>query len=114
MQTRKIAEVIEVEEVLDIIEQGFTIPVKCRLKNGMNVIVKYMKNPGGQQVLLNEWVGSNIADIIGLTIPEYGICDLTEKVIENTNYNGKVKKHGKIQRNFYSTSYTLRQKQQGK
>lgn len=90
MQTRKVAEIIEVEEVLDIIEQGFTMPVKCRLMNGMNTIVKYMKNPGGQQVLLNEWVGSNIADIIGLTIPEYGICDLTEKVIENTNYNEEI------------------------
>jgi len=90
LQTRKVAEIIEVEEVLDIIEQGFTMPVKCRLKNGMNAIVKYMKNPGGQQVLLNEWVGSNIADIIGLTIPEYGICNLTENVIDNTNYNEEI------------------------
>ena len=25
-----------------------------------------------------------------MTIPEYGICDLTEKVIENTNYNEEI------------------------
>lgn len=90
MQTKKIVEIIEVEEIYTIIEQGFTMPVKCRLKNGMNVIVKYMRNPAGSQVLINEWIGSNIADIIGLTIPEYGICDLTEEVIKNTNCNEEI------------------------
>lgn len=90
MQTRRISEIIEVEEIFKIVEQGTTLPVKCRLKNGMDVIVKYMKNPWGQQVLLNEWLGSNIADIIGLTIPEYGICNLTKKVIVNTNENDEI------------------------
>jgi len=41
----------------------------------------------GQRVLVNEWIGSNIADVIGLTIPEYGICNVSEAVIKNTNYN---------------------------
>ena len=90
MQKRKNEKVIEVEEILDIIEQGYTMPVKCRLKNGENVIVKYIKNPGGQQVLINEWIGSNLADIIGLTIPEYGLCYISEEVIKNTNYNEEI------------------------
>ena len=86
-QIRRIAEIIEIEEIHDIIEQGTTMPVRCRLKNGESAVVKYMKNPYGQRVLVNEWIGSNIADIIGLTIPEYGICNMSETVINNTNYN---------------------------
>lgn len=84
---RKIAEIIEVEEIHDIIEQGTTMPVRCRLKNGMDVVVKYMRNPAGQQVLVNEWIGSNIADICGITIPEYGVCNLSKEVILRTNDN---------------------------
>ena len=84
---RKIDGIIEVEEVLDIIEVGATIPVRCRLANGMNVVVKYMKNPFGQRVLINELIGSCISDMIGLNIPEYGICNLSKDVIINTNLN---------------------------
>ena len=84
---RKIEGIIEVEEVLDVIEVGTTIPVRCRLQNGMNVVVKYMKNPFGKRVLINELIGSCIADIINLKIPEYGICNLSEDVISNTNEN---------------------------
>ena len=89
-QNRRIAGIIEVEEIHDIIEQGTTMPVRCRLRNGENVVVKYMKNPYGQRVLVNEWIGSNIADIIGLTIPEYGI--LFKDLFENNtnNYKGYV------------------------
>ena len=84
---RRIAGITEVEEVHNIIEQGTTMPVRCRLKNGMNAVVKYMRNPVGQQALVNEWIGSSVADVLGLTIPEYGICNLSKEVIENTNYN---------------------------
>ena len=87
---RQIAEIIEVEEIHDIIEQGTTMPVRCRLKNGMNVIVKYMRNPAGQQALVNEWIGSSIADVMDITIPEYGICNLSKEVIKNTNFNTKI------------------------
>lgn len=87
---RKIEGIIEVEEILDVIEVGTTIPVRCRLKNGMNVVVKYMKNPFGQRVLINELIGSCIADIIDLNIPEYGICNLSEDVIRNTNNNEEI------------------------
>lgn len=105
IQTRRIAGIIEVEEIHDIIEQGTTMPVRCRLKNGENVVVKYMKNPYGQRVLINEWIGSNIADVIGLTIPEYGICNMSETVIENTNYNEDIdiRNAGNA---FYSKTYS--------
>lgn len=40
-QMRKIDGIIEVEQVLDIIDARTTMPVRCRLETGMNVIVKY-------------------------------------------------------------------------
>lgn len=87
---KKIAGIIAVEEVLDIVEVGATIPVRCRLENGMNVIVKYMKNRCGQIVLINEFIGSCIADLMGINNPEYGICYLSEDVIINTNINEEI------------------------
>lgn len=84
---RKIDGVIEVEQVLDIVDAGTTMPVRCRLENNVNVVVKYMKNPFGQRVLINELVGSCIADEIGLMIPEFGICNMSEDVIKTTNNN---------------------------
>ena len=90
LQKRKISGIIEVEEINELVREGTTMPVYCRLQNGMNVVVKYMKNPGGQQVLINEFIGSNIADIIGLTIPEYGVCNLSSNVIRQTNYNEEI------------------------
>lgn len=104
-QTRRISTIIEVEEIHEIIEQGTTMPVRCRLKNGMNVVVKYMRNPYGQQVLVNEWIGSNIADIIGLTIPEYGICGFYEDVIEHTNCNDDIDKRNAGEA-FYTKDYS--------
>lgn len=79
--------IFEIEEIFDIIEQGTTMPVRCRLSNGLNVIVKYMNNPYGQMVLVNEFVGSCVADVLGVTIPEFGICNLSENVISSTNAN---------------------------
>lgn len=82
--TRRFENIIEVEEVMDIQSIGVTCPVRCRLANGIDVVVKYMRNPFGQQVLVNEFIGSCIADLIGLTVPEYGICNLLEEVILNS------------------------------
>ncbi len=86
-QTRKIEGIIDVEQIFDIIDEGTTMPVRCRLKNGEDVVVKYMRNPYGQKILVNEWIGNSIADLIGLTIPRFGLCNLTEEVIDHTNQN---------------------------
>lgn len=43
--------------------------------------------PFGSRVLINEFVGSLIADMFKINIPAYGIGILTEEVIANTNYN---------------------------
>lgn len=83
----RIKEIIEVEEIFDIIDEGTTKPVRCRLCNGMEAVVKYTRNPFGTQVLVYELIGSHIADILGVTVPDYGICNISEEVIRDTNQN---------------------------
>ena len=64
-----------------------------------------MKNPYGQRVLINELVGTCIADELGLIIPEFGICNISESVIESTNTNEEIdtKNSGY---GFFSNSYS--------
>ena len=87
---RFIKEKLEVVQVLDVVDIGVTCPVRCRLSDGSIGIVKYQKNPFGNIVLINELIGSMIADEIGLQIPEYGICNLSEDVINDTNNNMEI------------------------
>ena len=81
---------LNVIEVKEIIDEGVTFPVRCRLSRETDAVVKYPKNPSGTSVLINEWVGNSIADAIGLTIPPYGLCVLSKEVIEATNYNEEI------------------------
>jgi hypothetical protein len=57
---------------------------------GISAIVKYPMNPAGTEALINEWVGNSIADLIGLTIPKYGICKISEEVIEKSDVYGEL------------------------
>ncbi len=52
----------------------------------------YQRNPFGTTVLINEWVGNCVADIIGLNIPRFGLCNLSESAIINTNMNEEIDK----------------------
>jgi len=83
---RRIDNLLSVIEIEEEIEQGVTIPIRCRLSEDVDAVVKYPRNRAGSSILVNEWVGNSIADIIGLTIPGYGLCRLTESVINNTDY----------------------------
>lgn len=84
------SDIYEIEELFDIKEVGATSPVECRLNNGSNVIAKYPMNPAGNQVLFNEMLGFLIADIIGVNIPKYGICNLSAATINTTNQNEEI------------------------
>lgn len=87
---RRINDCLEVIQVGDVIEQGVTMPLRCRLHGGIEAIVKYQRNPGGLEVLIDEWIGNSIADLIGLTIPRYGLCNLSVNVIDKTNNNYEI------------------------
>lgn len=83
--TRRSNTIYEVQEILEIIDVGVTVPIRCRFDDGTVAIVKYMKNRSGIRTLINEWIGSSIADCIGLSIPNYGLCDLSEDVITKSS-----------------------------
>ena len=79
---RRIQDVLEVTQVVNIIEQGVTFPARYVLSGGLEAVVKYQRNPAWTDVLINEWIGNSIADLTGLSIPRYGICNLSRDVIE--------------------------------
>ena len=102
---RRIDTTLEVTQIIDVLPEGATEPIRCSLENGMTAVVKYMRNRFGQQVLINELVGACIADELGLIIPEYGICNISKQVIESANdteeINGRNAGLG-----FFSLSYS--------
>ena len=83
---RRIDHPLSVMEIEEELIQGVTFPIRCRLSEDIDAVVKYPRNRSGPNILINEWVGNSIADIIGLTIPRYGLCYLTEGVINDTNH----------------------------
>lgn len=72
---------LDVAELSFVMDEGVTVPINCRLSNGTNVVVKYPNNPGGTSTLINEWIGNNIAQKIGITVPDFGLCRLDTDVI---------------------------------
>ena len=54
------------------------------------MLVKYQHNPFGSRVLVNEMVGSSLARIIKLPIPDYGLCFMSKEVIMETNTNEEI------------------------
>lgn len=80
---KKIEEILEIEEVYTIVEQGVTRPLRVRLNNNYNAIIKYPNNVCGNQVLINEYVCSCIAEKIGIKIPVFGLCRLSKDLINS-------------------------------
>lgn len=59
-------------------ENGVTEPLLCTDNLGRTVVVKVAGNRYGTDVLVNEIIGSYIAESVGLPIPEYGVCSIDE------------------------------------
>lgn len=102
---RRIDTILEVTQIIDVLPEGATEPISCILENGMTAVVKYMRNPFGQQVLINELVGACIADELGLIIPEYGICNISQEVIESANDTEEIDERN-AGFGFFSASYS--------
>ena len=79
-----------IQEIFDIVEQGVTMPVRAILSDGRKVIAKYPNNIIGNQILVNEFIGSSIAKAIDVNVPEYGVCIMSDDVIEQASleYDG--------------------------
>ena len=102
---RRIDTILEVTQIIDVLPQGTTEPIRCSLENGMTAVVKYMRNRFGQKVLINELVGACIADELGLIIPEYGICNISKLVIESANDTEEIDERN-AGYGFFSASYS--------
>lgn len=75
----------KVDRIEDVIPEGVTMPLRCSMDGGTEIIVKYPKNPYGTEVLINEWIGNCLAKKIGLSVPDFGLCDLSEDVFDNSD-----------------------------
>jgi HipA-like protein len=51
--------------------------------DGKRYIVKFRNNPQGRRVLVNEFVASRLATVLGLPVPEISLVEVSEEVIEH-------------------------------
>lgn len=86
----RIEETLNVELISDIVPAGVTIPVRCKLSNGSLAYVKYLNNTCGTAALVNELIGNTIADKIGVSVPNFGICNMSKDVIDTNNRNEEI------------------------
>lgn len=76
---------LQVIEIIDLLDQGVTEPIKCKLSDDSMAIVKYPNNARGTAVIVNEFIGFSLARKIGITVPDYGICELSIDSIRSIN-----------------------------
>lgn len=79
-----------IEEIYTIINEGTTSPVKCRMTNGVEAVAKYQNNRCGTATLVNELLGYSIAEMIGVSAPDYGLCSLSNDVISLADTEGEI------------------------
>ena len=49
--------------------------------------MKYPRNRFGTIVLVREWIGSCIAKLLGIAVPEFGVCYLSDDLIMNSEFS---------------------------
>ena len=76
---------LQVIEIIDLLDQGVTEPIKCKLSDNSMAIVKYPNNARGTAVIVNEFIGFSLARKIGITVPDFGICELSLDAINAIN-----------------------------
>ena len=52
-----------------------------RADDGYYYVVKFLNNPQHPRVLANEWLASSIARMIGLSVPEFDVMDVSAELI---------------------------------
>lgn len=74
---------LEITELCYVMPKGTTEPINCRLSNGIEAVVKYPNNQCGTATLINEWIGYSLSRKIGITTPEYGLCNLDTNIVHS-------------------------------
>lgn len=79
----------EIKEITKIYtpDQGCTCPIEVLLHDGSKAIFKYPNNPEGSIVLLNEYLAYSIGHAINLTIPKFGMAQVTEATVLKNELN---------------------------
>lgn len=78
--------IVEIAKIQEMMPNGVTQPFRCRTFQGDEAIVKFEKNQFGATVLLNELIGHYTADLIGVNIPQFGICYIGEETVGLTDF----------------------------
>ena len=55
-----------------------------RCADGHHYIVKFSNNPQHPRVLVNDWLGTRLAEMIGLPVPVPAIVDVHPWLVEHT------------------------------
>lgn len=76
---------LQIVEIIDVLEQGVTEPIKCKLSDNSMAVVKYPNNARGTAVVVNEFIGYSLAKRLGITVPDFGICELSIDTIQSIN-----------------------------
>lgn len=76
-------EILQISRIIDMAQEGVTQPVICQMNTGIVAVVKYPHGRFGNKILINEYVGSCIADILHINMPSYGLTTLDDSVFEN-------------------------------
>jgi hypothetical protein len=55
-----------------------------RCTDGFYYVVKFQNNPQHTRVLVNDWLGTRLAELIGLPVPVAAVVEVNEWLIANT------------------------------
>ncbi len=66
-----------VQKIHRCYEDGSTLPVRCCLSDGAEVVVKYRNNPESSKTLVNELIANSLAKLVDNQSLSFGICSLS-------------------------------------
>lgn len=72
--------IIQIEEVIQEMKQGFSKPFLCRSDNGDEYIVKGMVSTRKSQI--SEWICGHLAKLIGLPIADFSLVEIPYELWE--------------------------------
>ena len=55
-----------------------------RCSDGFDYVVKFQNNPQHSRVLINDWIGTRLAESIGLPVPVIAVVDVDHSLVEHT------------------------------
>lgn len=63
-------------------ETGYSKPQLIRFDDGQNYVVKFKNNHSGTRILVNEYIASRLAELLGLPVPAFKTISIPRSFIE--------------------------------